>query len=510
MRSRLRSFVLDSLILSSWLLCVGMVFLHKHGQLWGGFGNPTSTLAATMDAKEQWFGLYYQGQRIGFSQMTLVPEEREGVPGVGLMDRGRLSFNLLGVPQQLEVSAQAFIDADWRLQEFSAAVRSATTQLQWAGRRHGEELLLTVTTPTSSVRKRLRDPAGSAFVNGLSSWAAFHRLRVGQSGKAWVLNPLALNPEAVYFHVRGRDVIEGQNVLIVETDVSGLTTTSWVTPEGDVLKETSPLGWELRRESRDEALQRVTVLAPQLDLLATVAVPIDRPIPEPERLERLVLLLEGIDAAQLSLQRPWQTVLAPARLASYHQTAPAEPWCIVQLDAPTIGTSASTSLDGGQRYQQASLFVQSDNPRIISKAAEIVGARTDPIEQAGALTQWVYQTLTKQFTVGLPSALDVLETPAGDCHEHTVLFTALARSLGIPTRMVAGLVYQAGQLYYHAWPEVWLHGQWIPTDPTLGERVADATHLGLVEAENESLLGLAQFVGKLRVHVLDMNPPPRP
>ena len=111
-------------------------------------------------------------------------------------------------------------------------------------------------------------------------------------------------------------------------------------------------------------------------------------------------------------------------------------------------------------------------------------------------------TLTKRLTVGLPSALDVLATLAGDCHEHTVLFTALARSLGLPTRMVAGLVYWQGQLYYHAWPEVWV-GLWLPTDPTLGQPVADVTHLGLVEAENESLIALGQFIGKLRVHVLN-------
>ena len=86
--------------------------------------------------------------------------------------------------------------------------------------------------------------------------------------------------------------------------------------------------------------------------------------------------------------------------------------------------------------------------------------------------------------------------------ENTVFYAALARSIGLPTRMVAGLVYQQGRFYYHAWPEVWL-GEWIPTDPTLGQPIADATHLGLIEAESERLVSLGQFIGKLRIQVLD-------
>ena len=71
--------------------------------------------------------------------------------------------------------------------------------------------------------------------------------------------------------------------------------------------------------------------------------------------------------------------------------------------------------------------------------------------------------------------------------------------------MVAGLVYYDGRLFYHAWPEVWLGSAWIPTDPTLGQPLADATHLGLVEAEDERLIALGQFIGQPRVSVLALE-----
>jgi len=115
MRLNARGLYIDGLLLTCWLASLGLVVLHEQGQLWGGWGNPLASLGATLEAKEQWFGIYYQGQKIGFSHTTLTPEERDGVPGTRVRDQGRFAFTLLGAPQQLDVTAQAFIDAAWRL-----------------------------------------------------------------------------------------------------------------------------------------------------------------------------------------------------------------------------------------------------------------------------------------------------------------------------------------------------------------------------------------------------------
>ncbi len=505
MRTWVRSACLDGALLLAWLSSVGMVVFHEHGQLWGGAGNPLTSLGATIQAKEQWFGIYYHGQKIGFSELLLVPEDRDGMPGVGVIDRGHLAFNLLGVPQRLDIGARAFIDANWRLQTFSASVHSPGSDLEWVGRRQGDFLLLTVKTPTGTFTKRLQDPTGGAFVNGLSSWVAFHRLHVGQYGKAWVINPLALSPEAVYFSVRRRETLENRETLVVETDVSGMTTTTWVTPEGDVLKETSPLGWELRQEPRETALQRIAELSPALDLISAAAVPLDQPLEHPETITRMTLLMEGVDQDSLAVRHAGQILLPPTSLPQPMSPPPHAPWCVMRFEPQAMPRrqDADAATAPAPRYQHASLFVQSTDARIVATARDIVGSRTDRWEQVIALNEWVHRTVVKRFTVGLPSAVDILANPVGDCHEHTVLFTALARSLGIPTRMVAGVVYQHGQFYYHAWPEVWV-GYWLATDPTLGQLIADVTHVGLTEAEDERLIMLGQFIGTLRFRVLEV------
>ena len=495
---------LDALVMSAWLVSVGLVVLHERGGLYSGAVNPLTSLGATVEAKEQWFGLYYQGQKIGFTETSIVPEELNGVPGVVMSDHGRLSFTLLGVPQRLELSARSSLDAYWRLQRFTADLKTEAYHLRWSGRREGENLVISLSTDQGQNRTRFRDTGQGMLVVGLSPWTAFHRLKVGQWGSVWILNPLALKPEEVFFHVRSQDRLAGRDVLVIDTESSGMTTTSWVTPSGEVMKEESPLGWQLVAESREHAMDMPKEDA-GLDLLSTLAVPIDRPLDAPERIERMVWLVEGTSCDELLAGRAGQTILPPDALSRYQKTAPPGSWCLVELRKPEAPVPGPLTPAPSKRYTRPSPFIQADDPAIQTKARAIAGTLQDPWQRVKALNAWVYRVLVKRLTVGLPSALDVLASLSGDCHEHTILFTALSRSLGLPTRMVAGLVYYDGRLFYHAWPEVWLGGTWIPTDPTLGQPLADATHLGLVEAEDEQLVALGQFVGQLRVQALDVE-----
>ena len=502
MRTVNRGLALDAVIAVGWFASVGLVVLHEQGHVFGGAVNPLASIGATLEPKEQWFGVYYGQQKVGFAYTMLAPEERQGMPGFSMMDRGHLLFTLMGTPQQIDVSSQAFIDADWRLQQFHAAILTERYRLQWSGKRHGEAMQLTMTSNDNTTTYRLHDPGGRAMVSGLSSWLSFHRLSVGQWGEVWLLNPISLKPEAVHFSARRKELFNGQEALVIETDVQGVTTTTWVTPDGQVLKEESPMGWTLLQESQADALRMPQGAA--VDLLSAVAVPIDRPLAHPEQLTELTFLLEGATAEALAVDRPGQIVLPPAALRPYRAQPPAGSWCLLQMHRATVPAHQAAPLpEAVQRYGRASPFIQSDDPRIRATAREIIGGLIDPWQQVAALNQWVNTTLTKRLTVGMPSATDVLRTRSGDCHEHTVLFTALARSLGIPTRAVAGLVYYQGQLYYHAWPEVWIRGVWLPVDPTLGQPLADATHLGLLEAEGEELLSLGKLVGTMSIRVVE-------
>ncbi len=133
-----------------------------------------------------------------------------------------------------------------------------------------------------------------------------------------------------------------------------------------------------------------------------------------------------------------------------------------------------------------------------------------PRARAERLLRYVHALLEKKPTVSLPSALEVLKTRVGDCNEHTALYVAMARSLGLPSRMAVGLVYLRGAFYYHAWAEVYAaegpgRGLWMPVDPTLNQFPADATHLRLARGGLDRQAAILGLVGRARIQVLDVR-----
>jgi hypothetical protein len=161
-------------------------------------------------------------------------------------------------------------------------------------------------------------------------------------------------------------------------------------------------------------------------------------------------------------------------------------------------------------YLQPEPLIQSDDEAIIRAAEEMAAwravGRNDPKRIVGRLTMGVYERLEKEITFSVPNAAQVLSAGRGDCNEHTVLFVALARALGLPARTAVGLVFANDAFFYHAWPEVWL-GQWVAVDPTFGQVPADAAHLRFVTGGLAQQVEIVRLIGNLDIEVVP-NPSP--
>ncbi len=99
-------------------------------------------------------------------------------------------------------------------------------------------------------------------------------------------------------------------------------------------------------------------------------------------------------------------------------------------------------------------------------AARSKQERPTPSELVG----WTRDAIEPSSDRGFDAASVIARSGRGDCTEHAVLFSALARSFGYPTRIALGLVIveseHALQAYGHAWTEVRSEGIWQPVDPT--------------------------------------------
>jgi transglutaminase-like putative cysteine protease len=155
-------------------------------------------------------------------------------------------------------------------------------------------------------------------------------------------------------------------------------------------------------------------------------------------------------------------------------------------------------------------FIESDAPEIVAEAQAAVAGAADRRQQAERLVRHVAALLRKKPTVSLPSALEVLRTRVGDCNEHTALYVALARAVGLPARVAVGLVYVQGAFYYHAWAEVFVEtsrarGRWLPADPTLNQFPADLTHVRLTRGGLDRQAVLTRMMGRLEMTILELR-----
>lgn len=155
-------------------------------------------------------------------------------------------------------------------------------------------------------------------------------------------------------------------------------------------------------------------------------------------------------------------------------------------------------------YLKPTSAIESQDPKIQKTAKDIVGTSTDPIPRIQQLVVWI-QEHVEQVPVDVFSSLQVLDGRKAECQGLTWLYTALTRSLGIPTRVTNGLVYsqELEGFLYHTWAESYVGSGWLPVDPTFGQIGVDATHIKLLDGDRlADLLPLVDIVGKIRLEIL--------
>jgi Transglutaminase-like superfamily len=451
-----------------------------------------------------WRGVYYRGEKIGFTVSQTVPTGA----GFDLEEDGRLQMALLGATTAATIHTTAHVDKTFALHAFEFSLDPGTGPIEVRGHVDGRRLTLEVKTPTGSrtdVRELDEPPALSLNV---SRMLANGGLKTGARYQWTVFDPATLRNSKVNVEVGRRELVRGSGAVPlpafrVEMEFAGLKTSSWVTDTGEVVREESPLGLITVRESAESAKAMAVSRRMQVDLLqaAAVAPRMTTPIPEPRDVRKMRIRLGGADFSGLDLDGGAQHFAGN----------------ILELRDPQSLVPERADPDA-TRYLAAEAFIESDAPEIIAEANKAVQSVSGTRARAERLTRYVNALLDKKPTVSLPSAREVLRTKVGDCNEHTALYVAMARALGIPARIAVGLVYIHGAFYYHAWPEVYIseglraegsglsaEGLWLPVDPTLNQFPADTTHLRLARGGLDKQTVILPLMGKLTMDVEEVD-----
>jgi transglutaminase-like putative cysteine protease len=209
---------------------------------------------------------------------------------------------------------------------------------------------------------------------------------------------------------------------------------------------------------------------------------------------------EGVDGQSLDLRlnRDTSTLLTPDAIET------GDLFTIVSA-APELTPDVLRAAGSANPPDPLFLGLPDSLPAAVGQlAAEVAGGAPTSYDAARALQDWFRTEFTYSLEVQAGHSNDAIETflriRVGYCEQFAGAFAAMARTLGIPTRVAVG--YTPGVLgsdgWYtvrgrnaHAWPEVWFEGiGWVPFEPTPGRGAPGSeSHTGLAAAQDTTVGG---------------------
>ncbi len=476
---------IKTVILLFWVVMMGLLIERTYIR-------PATVIALDVVTEEgvrtgdEWFGIYQQDRKIGYAHTNVTLEG----DAYHLVEESEMDILALERVQRIRTVINSYATKNFLLKYFDFSLRSDLSSMDMKGAVVGKQLMLDIITAGETRKEKffLKEPP--YLTPNLKPALVLMGLEPGKRYRFPIFNPATMSTEDAFVGVESKETIKvgdaEQTVYKLKESFQGMDAYSWITQEGETLKEESPLGFSLLKETRVEAMKR-DKRGPAVDIIALVKIP-SRTIENSSNVTTLKARLSGVTFDGFELdggRQAWKDNVIEVRSGAGIGSYP----------LPYAGKDRGTDL-------QATMLVQSDDKRIREQAAKIVGREKDALAAARKLNTWVYESINKQPVVSIPSALEVLKQKVGDCNEHTTLYTALARAAGIPARMAAGIVYMKNGFYYHAWPEVWL-GAWTAIDPTFNQFPADATHIRFVTGDLAKQAEILKLVGKLKVDVLE-------
>ncbi len=508
-----RRTLLGGCILLVWFAMMGWQF-HRE------YMHPELTRIAratgALDPATHFYAVRMGGKVVGIatSRLDTVPQ--------GFVLEERLNLELTAMAQEGAATAATTVHLSRALQmmEFSFGLSSDAGDFTASGRVEGDSLL-SVAIDAGAGIEELAFRFGQAPLSAAAlpiRVAMAGELRAGRTLRLPVFDPSTVSTRVVELEVVEEDMVllpdsaawdpdAGRWVGSGEREVrawhlkesyGGITVESWVDDDGRIIRSSSAMGLSLERlpfelveQERGDARGRAG--SPATDVIFSTAIAASRELGEEERRDEIAFVLGGVDLSGFALQGGRQELRGDTLVVRRERWEELDPG--YSLPYPRMDLAESL---------QPEPLIQSGDERIIRAARALAGrgaAARDPVQVAERLVEAVYSSLEKEITFSLPSAVQVLESMRGDCNEHTVLYVALARALGLPARAAVGLVYLEGSFYYHAWPEVWL-GEWVAVDPTFGETPAGAAHLRFVTGGLAQQVEVARLIGNLRIEAV--------
>ncbi len=526
-----------------------------HGQQPVPAGQSKSVPAhSALSAKDVWLGMYMSGERIGYSHIHTEPATYKGKPALKMTSKGITKLKLFGAEVEQDEETETVTDLQQRplRQTMNISSNGSALHLEVVYDYTKHTVACLSGTGSDRTSKTLAMPKDTTLAADSSLMVEGKKLAVGQKFTFAYLYPLTVEFQIAEIAVTGRETVHS---AITGKDISAFVVSSkmpvgdsveWDDENGDTLKSETHVGGititmiaqnnELALEGKDTdnranvdssakqaTRQNMPAYVPPADFAIATAVVSDSQIADPRHLRSLHVIVSGIPGRQFVLSDARQKASAVTGVASEATesttaTVYGTSGITVRLDitADAIDPSDSVHLPitnaSFAPYLSKAAFLDIDSPGIHAMAKKLRGSDNNAARVVLKLRDWVSASMTPDMTIGVPrTATNIFGRRRGVCRDYATLYTALARSAGIPTRLCSGIVYAdgvgssgaQGRFFYHAWAESYI-GKWVAVDPTLNNPAdplpyVDATHIKFAQGDVAQMFDVVGVIGKLHI-----------
>ncbi len=459
--------------------------------------------------KEAWYGIYFQEDKVGYSHFRIEPSGDNFI----IHSDSVIRLTALKKTNQIKMEEKVFVKPNLTLISFESSVGMNDKNLEITGKNESGKLLVNMTASGEKM-ERSYDVDGALYhSSAISLMPALKGLSEEASNSFVVFNPEKQSMETVDQLITKVSGTPGPNDAVWKTRNKFGTTVvnSWLNRQGLTVLEKA-LDGSLITVLEDESMARefLNKKAQQKDLILDLSlVKSPRPIMKPSGTRSLSVVIHGVDPSLFPEDHRQKITTTGKDVApgSFKLEVVVENTAnFVRKKKKQKESDTEMPQDFDREKDLASTFgIQSDNPIIMKQASSIISPQDPDFERVVKLVNWTSDNIRKSMRDSF-TALEVLQTMEGECQSHAGLYTAMARSLKIPTRIITGLVYSDGLGFlYHAWAESYVDG-WLSVDPTLKQTPSDATHIKIGNsADGSSSNAVLKMVGKLKIESIDYH-----
>lgn len=451
--------------------------------------------------RRQYFGIYFDGQKIGYKSESQFNQKGLKV----LREDGTLKLNLAGMSREVFIQTTAGIDSASLITRYMDFTLSSGEHVDnfSAIVKQDSLIILVKNNRLAEWRKGVFIVDGYVTLPGALPF--FLHNSTTDLLSMQIFDPVTFSLSIVNTQRIGDEVltIGNRSYDAVRYDLRFDTMNSrmWLDSLGTVIKSEgfpffgNVFGSFVIEKAMDKNVFLLPLEVPYGNAtLKKLALIPNTPIQSPRELSYLEVELTGIRAANIDITASNKEIrsLNPVDFVIHNRPVANGKQILDEMKMVAVDTSLVGMSD----------YIQPYDTRILRIAKSITPAGSDTLALAHALNQWVFSKLEKVQGLDIVRSVDILRNLKGDCDEHTKLFTALARSLGITTQINMGLVYRDNAFRYHSWPSVFVNGVWYDLDPLFGQDYADATHISLIRGDFDKLVELFRLMNFISVKVL--------